>query len=62
MTISIAEMLAGGGATVEVMEPESVRAEPARPGSELVARGTGTGDGQDPAAAGAVGGPAADSR
>ncbi len=38
MAVSIAETIAGWGATVEVLEPESVRAELARLGSELVAR------------------------
>jgi predicted DNA-binding transcriptional regulator YafY len=38
MAISIAETIAGWGATVEVLEPDSVRAELARLGSELVAR------------------------
>jgi predicted DNA-binding transcriptional regulator YafY len=38
MALSIAETIAGWGATVEVLEPESVRAELARLGSELVAR------------------------
>lgn len=38
MALSIAEQLAGWGATVEVLEPESVRAELARLGAELVAR------------------------
>ena len=38
MPISIAENLAGWGAAVEVLEPESVRAELARLGSELVER------------------------
>ncbi|AGZ41814.1 helix-turn-helix transcriptional regulator [Actinoplanes friuliensis] len=38
MAVSIAEQLAGWGASVEVIEPESVRAELARLGSELVAR------------------------
>jgi predicted DNA-binding transcriptional regulator YafY len=38
MAISIAETIAGWGAAVEVLEPESVRAELARLGSELVAR------------------------
>jgi predicted DNA-binding transcriptional regulator YafY len=36
--LSIAEHLAGWGATVEVVEPESVRAELARLGAELTAR------------------------
>jgi predicted DNA-binding transcriptional regulator YafY len=36
--LSIAEQLAGWGAAVEVLEPESVRAELARLGAELVAR------------------------
>ncbi|GAA3351518.1 WYL domain-containing protein [Amorphoplanes nipponensis] len=38
MALSIAEQLAGWGAAVEVLEPESVRAELARLGAELVAR------------------------
>jgi predicted DNA-binding transcriptional regulator YafY len=38
MPVAIAEQLAGWGAAVEVLEPESVRAELARLGSELVAR------------------------
>ena len=38
MALSIAEQLAGWGASVEVLEPESVRAELARLGAELVAR------------------------
>lgn len=38
MARSIAEQLAGWGAAVEVVEPESVRAELARLGAELVAR------------------------
>ena len=38
MARSIAENLAGWGATVEVLEPEAVRAELARIGAELVAR------------------------
>lgn len=38
MAISIAETIAGWGATVEVLEPESVRAELARLGAELIAR------------------------
>jgi len=38
MALSIAETLAGWGAAVEVLEPESVRAELARLGAELVAR------------------------
>lgn len=38
MAVSIAEQLAGWGATVEVLEPQSVRTELARLGSELVAR------------------------
>ncbi|MFI7705344.1 helix-turn-helix transcriptional regulator [Nonomuraea sp. NPDC049480] len=38
MALSIAEHLAGWGARVEVVEPESVRAELARIGAELVAR------------------------
>lgn len=36
--LSIAEQLAGWGATVEVLEPEAVKAELARLGSELVRR------------------------
>jgi len=38
MALTIAETLAGWGAAVEVLEPESVRAELARLGAELVAR------------------------
>lgn len=38
MALSIAETLAGWGAAVEVLEPDSVRAELARLGAELVAR------------------------
>lgn len=38
MALSIAEDLAGWGATVEVLEPDSVKAELARLGSELVQR------------------------
>lgn len=38
MAVPIAEQLAGWGATIEVLEPESVRTELARLGSELVAR------------------------
>jgi predicted DNA-binding transcriptional regulator YafY len=38
MAISIAENLAGWGAMIEVLEPESVRAELARIGTELVQR------------------------
>jgi len=38
MAISIAEKLAGWGVTVEVLEPDSVKIELARLGSELVAR------------------------
>jgi predicted DNA-binding transcriptional regulator YafY len=38
MALSIAETLAGWGSTVEVEEPESVQAELARLGGELVAR------------------------
>ncbi|KAB8189343.1 WYL domain-containing protein [Nonomuraea phyllanthi] len=38
MALTIAEQLAGWGSTVEVVEPEEVRAELARIGSELVAR------------------------
>jgi predicted DNA-binding transcriptional regulator YafY len=38
MALSIAEQLAGWGASVEVLEPEAVRAELARLGAELVAR------------------------
>lgn len=38
MAESIAEQLAGWGATVEVLEPDSVKAELARIGSELVGR------------------------
>jgi predicted DNA-binding transcriptional regulator YafY len=38
MTVSLAEKIAGWGAAVEVLEPESVRNELARLGSELVAR------------------------
>jgi predicted DNA-binding transcriptional regulator YafY len=38
MAVSIAEKIAGWGATVEVIEPQSVRAELARLGSELVER------------------------
>lgn len=38
MAPSIAETLAGWGATIEVLEPESVQAELARLGSELVER------------------------
>ena len=38
MAISIAETIAGWGATVEVLEPDSVKAELARIGSELVER------------------------
>ena len=38
LPLSIAETIAGWGAAVEVVEPESVRAELARLGSELVAR------------------------
>jgi predicted DNA-binding transcriptional regulator YafY len=38
MALSIAETLAGWGATVEVLEPDSVKAELARVGAELVAR------------------------
>ncbi|MBB5785347.1 helix-turn-helix transcriptional regulator [Nonomuraea jabiensis] len=38
MALSIAEQLAGWGATVEVVEPEEVRAQLARIGSELVER------------------------
>lgn len=38
MPTAVAERLAGWGAAVEVLEPESVRAELARLGSELVAR------------------------
>ncbi|CAN5398533.1 WYL domain-containing protein [soil metagenome] len=38
MAISIAETIAGWGAAVEVLEPDSVRAELARLGSELAAR------------------------
>jgi predicted DNA-binding transcriptional regulator YafY len=38
MPVAIAEKLAGWGAAVEVLEPESVRAELARLGSELVGR------------------------
>lgn len=38
MAISIAETIAGWGATVEVLEPASVRAELARVGAELLAR------------------------
>ncbi len=38
MAISIAEKIAGWGATVEVVEPPSVRAELARLGAELVER------------------------
>ncbi|WP_028920905.1 helix-turn-helix transcriptional regulator [Pseudonocardia acaciae] len=36
MAVSIAEQLAGWGATVEVLEPDSVKAELARIGTELV--------------------------
>ena len=38
MPVAIAETLAGWGAAVEVLEPESVRAQLARLGSELVGR------------------------
>lgn len=38
MPLSIAESIAGWGSTVEVLEPESVRTELARLGSELVAQ------------------------
>lgn len=38
MAVSIAETIAGWGAAVEVLEPDAVRAELARLGSELVAR------------------------
>ena len=38
MAVSIAETIAGWGAAVEVLEPDSVRAELARIGSELVQR------------------------
>jgi predicted DNA-binding transcriptional regulator YafY len=38
MAISIAENLAGWGAMIEVLEPESVRGELARIGTELVQR------------------------
>ncbi|MDN5918383.1 MAG: YafY family transcriptional regulator [Pseudonocardia sp.] len=38
MALSIAEKLAGWGAAVEVLEPDSVRAELARLGSELLAQ------------------------
>jgi predicted DNA-binding transcriptional regulator YafY len=38
MALSIAETVAGWGATVEVLEPESVKAELARLGAELMAR------------------------
>ncbi|MGC0142596.1 WYL domain-containing protein [Pseudactinotalea sp. Z1732] len=38
LPLSIAERLAGWGATVEVLEPESVRAELARFGAELLCR------------------------
>ncbi|MFC7583051.1 helix-turn-helix transcriptional regulator [Nonomuraea antimicrobica] len=38
MALTIAEQLAGWGARVEVVEPESVRAELARIGAELVGR------------------------
>lgn len=38
MAVSIAETIAGWGAAVEVLEPDSVRAELARLGAELVAR------------------------
>jgi predicted DNA-binding transcriptional regulator YafY len=38
MALSIAETVAGWGDTVEVLEPESVRAELARLGTELVQR------------------------
>jgi predicted DNA-binding transcriptional regulator YafY len=43
MPRSIAETLAGWGATVEVLEPEAVRTELARIGAELVARYGATG-------------------
>jgi len=38
MALSIAERLAGWGAAVEVLEPDSVKAELARLGAELVQR------------------------
>jgi predicted DNA-binding transcriptional regulator YafY len=38
LALSIAETIAGWGATVEVLEPDSVRAELARLGGELVAQ------------------------
>ena len=38
LALSIAERLAGWGTAVEVLEPDSVRAELARLGAELVAR------------------------
>jgi hypothetical protein len=38
MALDIARQLAGWGALVEVEEPESVRAELARVGAELVGR------------------------
>ncbi len=38
MAVSIAQGIAGWGATVEVLEPESVKAELARLGSELLER------------------------
>jgi len=38
MALSIAEHLAGWGAAVEVLEPDSVKAELARLGAELVQR------------------------
>lgn len=38
MALSIAETLAGWGATLEVLEPDSVKAELVRLGSELVIR------------------------
>jgi predicted DNA-binding transcriptional regulator YafY len=38
MAVSIAQELAGWGALVEVLQPESVKAELARLGSELVER------------------------
>ena len=38
MALSISEHLAGWGAAVEVLEPDSVKAELARLGAELVQR------------------------
>ena len=40
MALSIAEVIAGWGASIEVLEPDSVRAELALLGSELVERYT----------------------